>query len=106
MVADFFEMDGWDTHYMGSNMPDAHLIESLRQYEANLLAISVTLPMHINKVKELINSIRNMDEFSHLKIMAGGYPFGIVPELEKSVGADATAKNARQAVKTANSMLN
>jgi len=46
-----------------------------------------------------------MDEFSNLKIMAGGYPFGIVPELGKSIGADATAKNARQAVKTANSIM-
>ena len=105
MVADFFEMDGWDTYYMGSNMPDAHLIQALRENEANLLAISVTLPMHIGKVKELIRNIREMDEFSHLKIMAGGYPFGIVPELSKSIGADATAKNARQAVLKANSML-
>lgn len=106
MVSDFFEMDGWDTYYMGSNMPDSHLIESIRDHEANLLAISVTLPIHIGRVTELIKKIRRLSEFDELKIMAGGYPFGIIPGLYKEIGADATAGSARDAVVKANGMVN
>lgn len=105
MVSDFFEMDGWHTYYMGSNMPDADLLQSIRDHEADLLAISVTLPIHIGKVKTLIDDIRGRDEFKNLKIMAGGYPFGIIPDLQQHIGADATAASAGEAVKTANGLV-
>jgi len=105
MVSDFFEMDGWDTYYMGSNMPDTQLIQSLADYEADLLAISVTLPIHIGKVKSLIELIRERSDLKHLKIMAGGYPFAIIPDLQMRIGADATAMSAAQAVETANTLV-
>ena len=106
MVSDFFEMDGWDTYYMGSNMPEEHLIQSLREHDANLLAISVTLPIHISRVESIIRNVRNKPEFRDLRIMAGGYPFGIIPGLTEKIGADATALNARQAILKANEMVN
>ena len=105
MVSDFFEMDGWDTYYMGSNMPDTQLIESLVEYEADLLAISVTLPVHIGKVKSLIEKIREKDDLKNLKIMAGGYPFFNNRRSAERIGADATARSAAQAVETANAMV-
>jgi len=105
MVADFFEMDGWDTYYMGSNMPDNHLIQSIKEHRAQLLAISVTLPIHIQKVTSLIEKIRNMPDMDDLKIMAGGYPFSIIPDLQNRMGADATAPNARKAIETANQLV-
>ncbi len=105
MVSDFFEMNGWDTYYMGSNMPNAQLIHSLLENEADLFAISVTLPVHIGKVKTLIEQIRERDDLKDLKIMAGGYPFAIIPDLEKKIGADATAKSAGQAIETANALV-
>ena len=106
MVSDFFEMDGWDTYYMGSNMPENHLLQSLREHEANLLAISVTLPIHINRVKSIIQKVRDNPDFRDLKIMTGGYPFGIIPDLTEKVGADATAVNARKAILEANALMN
>lgn len=105
MVSDIFEMDGWDTYYMGSNMPDAHLVQSIRDNEADLLAISVTLPIHIGKVKSLIDDIRSGDEFKELKIIAGGYPFGIIPDLQQYIGADATAASAGEAIEIANKLV-
>src|SRR5690606_1855997 len=47
MVTDFFEMDGWDTYYLGASMPDRQLIEALIEHNADVLAISVTLPTHV-----------------------------------------------------------
>lgn len=105
MIADFFEMDGWDTYYMGSNMPDNHLIQAIQENRANLLAISVTLPIHLKKVTQLIKTIRNMPDMEGLTIMAGGYPFSIIPNLDQKVGADATALNARNAIQTANQLV-
>lgn len=106
MVADFFEMDGWDTYYLGSNVPDDDLIRALMEQNAELLAISVTLPIHLSKVKLLIEKIRNDKNLDSLKIMAGGYPFSIIPGLKERLGADATAQNARTAIEAANLILN
>ncbi|REL29134.1 cobalamin-binding protein [Rhodohalobacter sp. SW132] len=105
MVSDYFEMDGWDSYYLGSNMPDGHLIDAIREHNADLLAISITLPLHIGKVKALIEKIRGIEEYDNLKIMVGGYPFGVIPGLEQKIGADATARTAAQAVETANEMV-
>lgn len=105
MVSDFFEIEGWDTHYLGANMPDDHLVKSLKEYNPDILAISVTLPLHIEKAAELIKKVRDDKQVDKVKIMVGGYPFGIVPDLWKKVGADASAGSAKEAIEIANKLL-
>lgn len=53
-VTDFLEMDGCNTYYLGANMPDNQLQESLEEYKADILALSVTLPMHVSKAAAII----------------------------------------------------
>lgn len=105
MVTDFFEMEGWDTHYLGANMPDKHLIELIKEKKADVLAISVTLPLHISRAKNLIERIRKESDLEDLKIMVGGYPFKVVPDLWKKIEADASAESAYDAIETANKLL-
>ena len=105
MVTDFFEMDGWDTYYLGANMPENQLSDVLKEFKADILALSVTLPTHVSKSVALIDKLKNKDEFKNLKIMVGGYPFITNPNLWKKVGADAFAQNADEAVKKANELI-
>lgn len=106
MVSDFFEMNGWDTYYMGANMPTSHLLTTLMEYKADVLAISVTLPIHINVVRRLINEVRSEPRLKGLKILVGGYPFIQDSELWRKLGADGTALSAKDAVNTANNLVN
>lgn len=105
MVTDFFEMEGWDTHYLGANMPEQHLIKSIEENEPEILAISVTLPIHISKAKNLIDHLRSNQNTENLHILVGGYPFKIVPDLWSKIGADASAGSAKEAIETANKMI-
>lgn len=105
MVSDFFEMDGWDTHYLGANMSDEHLIKLLNKNKPDILAISVTMPLHIDKAAQLIKKVRADEQTSKIKILVGGYPFGIVPDLWKKIGADASAKSAKEAIGIANEII-
>ncbi len=105
MVSDFFEMDGWHTYYLGANMPDDDIIQALFENNADLIAISVTLSMHVGRAEELIQKIRAKEELKKVKIMVGGYPFSIEPDLWQTIGADATAKSAKEAVAIANNMV-
>ncbi|SHG21196.1 Methanogenic corrinoid protein MtbC1 [Fodinibius roseus] len=105
MVADFFEMDGWDTHYLGANMPDEHLIKTLKEFNADILAISVTLPLHIGQAQDLIQKLKRDKEAEDIKVLVGGYPFRFIPDLWKKLGADASASTAKEAIEIANKLI-
>ena len=100
MVADFFEMEGWEVCYLGANMPAHDVIHMLDRKRAELLAISVTLGGHIVQVRELIEAVRAAPVGKRVKIMVGGQPLNRAPETWRTLGADFTASNAREAVRT------
>ena len=103
MVADFFEMEGWDTYYLGSNTPAPSIVRTLTERKTDILAISATMTFHVKLVAELIERVRAIDSGRHIKVMVGGYPFNIEPELWREVNADGYAPNAKQAILVANS---
>jgi MerR family transcriptional regulator, light-induced transcriptional regulator len=102
MVADFFEMDGWDTYYIGANTPAPGLIAAVKERKADVVALSSTMSYHLPQVDYLIRSLRGDPDTRHAKIIIGGYPFNIIPDLWKKVGADAYAGSADEAVAVAN----
>jgi methanogenic corrinoid protein MtbC1 len=105
MVADFFEMEGWDTYYLGSNSPTSSIVRTLAERKAEVLAISATMTFHVKLVADLIDQVRTADPSRQIIILTGGYPFNIEPELWRQVGADGYASNADQALITVNALM-
>lgn len=105
MVTDFFEMDQWNTYYLGANGTPSSIIQTLIERNANVLGISVTMTYHVPLVEELITAIHNHPECSSVKILVGGYPFNIAPNLWQAVQADGYAQNPQQAVELAENLL-
>jgi methanogenic corrinoid protein MtbC1 len=103
MVADFFEMDGWDTYFLGANMPTESILRMAAQQHANLLAISATMTYHVEEVRELIRETRRSG--LKLQILVGGYPFNRAPDLWKKVGADGYAADAQKAIQVAENWI-
>ncbi|MEZ5670890.1 MAG: cobalamin-dependent protein [Thiotrichaceae bacterium] len=105
MVADFFEMEGWDTYYLGANTPTISILQELRERSADLLAISVTMTFHVRAAEALIAAVRADPECKNVKIMVGGYPFNLEPELWRQVGADGYSGDAQQAIDISNQLV-
>lgn len=105
MVADFFEMEGWDTYYMGANMPTSSIIATLEDKAVDLLGISATMHFHVGAVKDLITAVRASDVGRDFKILVGGYPFISTPSLASKVGADGFGRDATQAIALANELV-
>ncbi len=105
MVADFFEMDGWDTYYLGANTPNASVVATIVERQADVVAISATISYHVEAVRELISSVRQHPVGSQVRILVGGYPFNCDPGLWRSVGADGTASDAQQAIVLADRLV-
>lgn len=106
MVTDFFEMNGWDTYYLGANMPAESVVRYLVEIKPQCLAISATMTYHVSAVQEMIRKIRsNPDVSSKLVILVGGYPFKVAEGLWMSVGADGYAPSATDAIEMANKLM-
>jgi MerR family transcriptional regulator, light-induced transcriptional regulator len=98
MVTDFFEMDGWNTYYLGASTPAQAVVDTVVQHQAQVLAISATILGGLRGVDELIHRVRAQPACRDVKILVGGYPFLVAPELWERVGADGTAANAQDAI--------
>ena len=105
MVADFFEIEGWDTYYVGANTPNESIIQTLEERDAHLLAISATLTPHIRSVENLITEVRSTESGKKVKILVGGYPFNIASNLWEEVGADGYGKDANEAIAVAHTLM-
>ena len=104
MVADFFEMDGWNTFYLGANMPDADIVGAVIARQADVLAISATISTHVRAVSTLIDRVRANDQCRAVNILVGGYPFVVAPDLWRKIGADGSAADAQGAIVLANQL--
>lgn len=105
MISDFFEMEGWDTFYVGANAPTPSVIQTLVERKADVLAVSATITSHVRHVAELIAAVRASEACEGVKILVGGYPFNVAPELWRQVGADACAHSAPESVALAERLV-
>jgi methanogenic corrinoid protein MtbC1 len=104
MVADFFELEGWDTTYLGANTPLESVLKTVEQRGANMLALSATMTFHVNAVAQIIAALRQ-SRMAQIPVLVGGYPFNLSPTLWQRVGADGYAPDAETAILAAERVL-
>lgn len=105
IIADFFEMDGWDTIFLGANVPGPDLIRTLQDRKPDVLGISATLTPHVAAVARTIAEVRGAPGCSDMKIIVGGYPFLVAPALWREIGADGTSPDAQGVVELCSRLL-
>jgi len=105
MVADLFELEGWDSYYMGANTPTKSILNTIAEQEADVLAISATINFNVASLSDLIKEIGKSDDASSLVIMVGGRPFNLIEDLWERVGAHGSAPSAAEAVGVAERLI-
>jgi len=101
MVADFFEMEGWNAYFLGANMPAYDIVEILLAHKVNVLAISASMPSNVIKTETLISKVRS-SQARDTKTLVGGYAFNSAPSLHGRAGADYYTESAHAALTIAN----
>ncbi len=91
MVCDYMESCGYDTHYLGANMPVRGIIQAIKEKKPDIIAISCTMTFHVPKVQNLIKTMKDMGIVT--PIIVGGFPFNVDENLWKTVGADACSSD-------------
>ncbi len=105
MLADLLELDGWNTMYLGANVPDESIVKTLIDNKADVLGISATMTFHLGKVEKLIKTVRQSEIVGKIKIFVGGYVFNNNSELWRQVGADGFATDAEESLVKINSIV-
>jgi methanogenic corrinoid protein MtbC1 len=73
MVADIFEMNGWETSFLGANTPPSALLSMIEEKKPDLVALSLTVYFGMSELFLLIEKIR--ERFPMLPLLVGGQAF-------------------------------
>ena len=105
MVADFFELAGWSTYYLGADCPPASIVTALLERKACLLCLSATMVSNLSGIDAAIQLVRAAFPAGEVRIMVGGGPFNVSPGLWERLGADGWAPDASAVVEMATILL-
>jgi methanogenic corrinoid protein MtbC1 len=98
MVADVLEASGWDTWFLGTNLPQGGILRTIEQCEPGVLGVSMTMLFNLPRVRDLITAVRRMPGSNRPRIVVGGRAFRGAPDLWREVGADGYATDLRAAL--------
>ena len=73
MVADFFELHGWDGYFVGANTPLKDLLDLIEEKEPDVVGLSLAMYFNLPELLEAINVIQ--EEHLDLEILVGGQAF-------------------------------
>ncbi len=104
LVVEFFRRAGWRTVCA----PDASardLIDMVRSETFDLIGFSMSDEKWLGPLPAVIASLRSASRNPLVRVIVGGRVFTDRPERVAEVGADETAEDARQAVKSADRLV-
>jgi methanogenic corrinoid protein MtbC1 len=78
MVADVFEMHGWDSYFLGTGIPTSELVNYIKEVNPNILGISLSIFFNYQNLLRMLTVLRN--EFPDLTIIVGGQAFMHITE--------------------------
>lgn len=73
MVSDIFELNNWNSYFLGANTPTNELISFAKIIKPDIFAISLSIYFNIPILEAMIQKIRT--EFPDLIILVGGQAF-------------------------------
>lgn len=73
MVTDVFEMNAWESYFLGTGIPINELIKFIKEKDPQILALSMSIFFNYKNLVHMIDILRK--EFPNLKIIIGGQGF-------------------------------
>ncbi|MEG1824763.1 MAG: cobalamin-dependent protein [Cloacibacillus sp.] len=103
LVGMMLEGAGFEVLHMGVDKPVKEIIEKIREYSPDILAISAMLTTTMSTMKDVIDSVVEEGLGAHVAIMIGGAPTS--QPFADQIGANYSA-NASEAVIVAKKLMN
>jgi MerR family transcriptional regulator, light-induced transcriptional regulator len=104
MVADFFEMDGFEVRFLGANVPAAALAQLVREQAPDVMALSATTSTSVTAMRRAVVAVRSVAD-RRMLLAAGGQLFRHTPGLGTQLGIDLDVDDLRGMAAVAARML-
>ena len=105
MVSDAFEMDGWQTQFLGGNTPLPALLSQCTAYAPHVLCLSASLPQHLRMLRETLAALRRQLGDASPRVVVGGLVFNHFPALANTLDAQWLGPTAEDAAVGARQLL-
>jgi methanogenic corrinoid protein MtbC1 len=97
LVADALDLAGYDTRFLGADVPTGSLINVLEQENPNLLALSITMPFHAAALRRQVKSVRDHTG-GRLPIAVGGLACSQLQAITAEISPAILASSASEMV--------
>jgi MerR family transcriptional regulator, light-induced transcriptional regulator len=104
MVADAFQLSGWEVHYLGADVPTSDIVSYVIDWKPDLIGLSVAFPHQLRMVKRMITALTAIFGDARPAVLLGGLAINRFESLAGYGGATFCASDARQAVILANEL--
>lgn len=72
MAAEYFRHAGWQVYYLGRSLPFSSLSRLISEQAIDIIALSITMPQHLNSAEHLVQALRLNPSISKCKILISG----------------------------------
>lgn len=73
IISDFFEINGWNTYYLGANMPIHDFLKMVEEKQPQIIGLSFNFYMNLTRLTNFIEEIGK--KFPEINIIVGGQGF-------------------------------
>jgi methanogenic corrinoid protein MtbC1 len=102
MVADAFQLAGWNVNLLGANLPSSALVRHAVEWKPHLLGLSIAFPQQLRVVKDVLARMTRAVGAKRPPLIIGGLAINNFDQLADHIGADAWSPNAAMAVLSGN----
>ncbi len=103
LVAAMLEGGGFEVTDLGVNVDPARMVETVKQKNAQVVALSALLTTTMPEMKVAVEALKSAGLRDSVKVMVGGAP--VTQQFADEIGADGYGENAASAVGLAKRLL-
>jgi methanogenic corrinoid protein MtbC1 len=99
MISDVLQHHGWHALYLGANVPTESFVQMVREKQPHMVIISCAVEEVAEEARRLVErlkALRNEPDMRQFIIGLGGGFINRNPDFVREVGADFTARDARE----------
>lgn len=99
MVADAFEVAGWEVHFLGADTPTWEIVRYAEFIKPELIGLTVALPSQLKHLRATVTALRAAFTPNAPRITVGGLVINRFPALAARVDAEILGADALSAVR-------
>ena len=103
LVGTMLSAAGFQVHDLGVDVPAGEFVERVQETGANIVGLSALLTTTMRNQEAVIEALKEAGLREQVLVIIGGAPTG--PEWAQTIGADAHAENANEAVGVVKQLL-